>query len=92
MRALVFDRSLRYDPRHPDPPGSEGDTLLRVRLAGICSTDREICRGYLNFRGVLGHEFVATVVSSPDESLVGRRVCGEINVACARCDLCRAGL
>lgn len=92
MRALVFDQSLRFDPRHPDPPPGEGDTLLRVRAAGVCSTDQEICRGYMGFRGVLGHEFVATVADSPRKDLVGRRVCGEINVVCGRCDLCVAGL
>lgn len=92
MRALRFDQSLRFEPRHADPPAGEGDTLLRVRAAGICSTDQEICRGYMNFTGVLGHEFVATVVSSPNDSLVGKRVCGEINVVCGRCDLCMAGL
>lgn len=92
MRSLVFDQSLRYDPRHAEPPIGEGDSLLRVRVAGICSTDQEICRGYMGFRGILGHEFVATVESSPDPKLVGRRVCGEINVACGKCDLCLAGL
>lgn len=92
MRALVFDQSLRFEPRHADPPPAEGDTLLRVRAAGICSTDQEISRGYMGFRGVLGHEFVASVVDSPRRELIGRRVCGEINVVCGRCDLCLAGL
>jgi threonine dehydrogenase-like Zn-dependent dehydrogenase len=92
MRALVFDQSLRYAPRQADPPAGEGDSLLRVRLAGICATDIEICRGYMGFSGVLGHEFVADVVDSPRRELIGRRVCGEINVVCGRCDLCLAGL
>jgi len=92
MRALHFDSSLRFDPRHPEPPLSDGDSLLRVRQAGICSTDLEICRGYMGFRGVLGHEFVATVESSPNRQLIGKRVCGEINVVCGKCDLCLAGL
>lgn len=92
MRALVFDESLTYRPRHPDPAEAEGDTLLRVRRAGICSTDLEICKGYMGFRGVLGHEFVADVVSSPQKDLIGQRVAGEINVVCGRCDLCLSGL
>ena len=92
MRALVFDKSLSFQPRHPDPPPSLGDTLLRVRQAGVCATDLEITRGYMNFRGVPGHEFVAEVVSSPNRDLVGRRVVGEINVVCGRCDLCLSGL
>jgi threonine dehydrogenase-like Zn-dependent dehydrogenase len=92
MRALVHDQSLAFDPRRPEPAEDDGDTLLKVRLAGICATDLEITRGYMNFRGVLGHEFVADVVSSPDKRLVGQRVVGEINCVCARCDLCVSGL
>jgi threonine dehydrogenase-like Zn-dependent dehydrogenase len=92
MRALVFDKTLVFDPRRREPAAEDGDTLLRVRQAGICATDLEICRGYMNFTGILGHEFVGEVVSSPDKELVGRRVVGEINVVCGRCDLCLSGL
>lgn len=92
MRALVFENALSFQPRRPDPPMEAGDTLLRVRQAGICATDLEIIKGYMGFRGVLGHEFVADVVSSPDAALVGKRVVGEINVVCGRCDLCLSGL
>ena len=92
MRALVFDQNLAFRPRHPEPPETGGDTLLRVRQAGICATDIEITRGYMNYKGVLGHEFVADVVASPDKDLVGQRVAGEINVVCGRCDLCLSGL
>jgi threonine dehydrogenase-like Zn-dependent dehydrogenase len=92
VRALVFDQSLSLRPRHPEPAASGGDTLLRVLQAGVCSTDLEITKGYMGFRGVLGHEFVAEVVSSPDKHLVGQRVVGEINVVCGRCDLCLSGL
>jgi threonine dehydrogenase-like Zn-dependent dehydrogenase len=92
MRALVFDNSLRFDARHPEPQPDDGDALLRVRQAGICATDLEITKGYMGFRGVLGHEFVADVVEAPDKNLVGQRVVGEINVVCGRCDLCLSGL
>jgi threonine dehydrogenase-like Zn-dependent dehydrogenase len=88
----VFDQSLSLRPRHPEPNPADGDTLLRVRQAGICATDLEITKGYMGFRGVLGHEFVAEVVSSPNKDLVGQRVAGEINVVCGRCDLCLSGL
>jgi len=30
MRALVFDKSLVFQPRYPEPPAAAGDTLLRV--------------------------------------------------------------
>ena len=51
---------------------------MRVDLAGVCSTDLEIVRGYGGFEGVLGHEFVGSVVRG-SESLKGRRVVVEIN-------------
>jgi threonine dehydrogenase-like Zn-dependent dehydrogenase len=92
MRALVYDQSLSYRPRHPDPQPATGDTLLKVRQAGICSTDIELANGYMDFHGVLGHEFVAEVVQSPDRQLVGKRVAGEINIVCGRCDMCLSGL
>src|SRR3954462_7676256 len=89
MRALVFDKSLTFQPRHPDPPAAAGDTLLRVRQAGVCATDLEIVKGYMGFRGVLGHEFVADVVSSTaDRDLGGRRVQGGLIVVCGRVALC----
>ena len=92
MRALLFNQSLTLDPRHREPSTDDGDTLLKVRQAGICSTDLEIVKGYMGFKGILGHEFVADVVSSPDKGLVGQRVVGEINIVCGRCDLCLSGL
>src|SRR3954468_1918185 len=92
MRALVFDQSLSLDTRRSEPAPTDGDTLIKVRQAGICATDIEITKGYMSYRGVLGHEFVGEVVSSPDRDLVGHRVCGEINVVCGRCDLCLSGL
>lgn len=92
MRALVFDKTLTFDSRRAEPAAGDGDTLLRIRQAGICATDLEITKGYMGFQGILGHEFVADVVSSPDKDLVGQRVCGEINIVCGRCDLCLSGL
>jgi threonine dehydrogenase-like Zn-dependent dehydrogenase len=92
VRALTFETSLKFTASRPEPAAILGDALLKVRQAGVCSTDLEICKGYMNFAGVLGHEFVADVVSAADASLVGKRVCAEINCVCAKCDLCLAGL
>ena len=64
---------------------------VRVGLAGICATDLEITRGYMDFRGVLGHEFVGRVESGPDAWL-GERVVADINFACGECPLCGSGL
>ncbi len=73
-------------------PGREGEALVRVRLAGVCNTDLEIVRGYAGFEGTLGHEFVGEVERAPGApELEGRRVVGEINAGCGRCQLCRAG-
>jgi threonine dehydrogenase-like Zn-dependent dehydrogenase len=92
MKALVFDGKRLALANVPAPRRRAGEALVRVRLAGICSTDIEIVRGYMSFRGIPGHEFVGTVESSPAARLVGTRVVGEINVPCGRCAMCRAGL
>jgi threonine dehydrogenase-like Zn-dependent dehydrogenase len=65
--------------------------LVKVRLAGICSTDLQIFKGYMGFKGVPGHEFVGSVIEGPAE-FVGRRVVGEINFGCGACDACRRDL
>ena len=64
-----------------------------MRLAGICNTDLELVRGYLGFRGVLGHEFVGEVVQAADATWLGQRVVGDINAACRsqECAACAAG-
>ncbi|GAC1404707.1 MAG: alcohol dehydrogenase catalytic domain-containing protein [Chloroflexota bacterium] len=93
MRALVLDRTLRFVEDFPEPEVIEGEALLHVRLAGICRTDVELTRGYKGgFSGVLGHEFVGEVVACAEAGWVGQRVCGEINIGCGRCSLCRDGL
>ena len=76
-----------------EPILARGEALVRVRLAGVCSTDLELVRGYLPFSGIPGHEFVGEVTQSPDDSsLVGKRVVGEINIACGKCEMCLSGL
>jgi alcohol dehydrogenase len=92
MRAVYFDGALQYrdDLALAEVPSEEA--LIRTKLAGICNTDLEIVRGYLGFRGVLGHEFVGTVIRAESASeMVGRRVVGEINAYCGRCSTCRRG-
>jgi len=72
-------------------PDQADETLVRVLLSGICNTDLEIAHGYAGFNGTIGHEFVGLVEESSDRALVGRRVVGEINAGCGKCDQCRAG-
>lgn len=90
MRALVWDGETAKVTTCADP-ADERLATVRVRLAGVCATDLEITRGYMDYRGVLGHEFVGTVESGPDEWL-GKRVVGEINIGCGACRACDEGL
>src|SRR5262249_50912375 len=65
--------------------------LIKVHLAGICSTDLQIFKGYMDCGGVPGQEFVGSVVEGPRQ-LIHKRVVGKINFACGRCDFCRSDL
>jgi threonine dehydrogenase-like Zn-dependent dehydrogenase len=117
MLACVVRNHALAVIRKPLPELRPGWALIRVRLAGICNTDVEILRGYHNFRGTPGHEFVGEVVdvrssnrpghrkraaakTRPESASkwLGRRVAGEINIACTAlgyshpCGFCRRGL
>ncbi len=74
------------------PKRPEGFALIRLLLAGICNTDLELQRGYYGFHGVPGHEFVGEVVEADERGLIGKRVVGEINLACCHCEWCARGL
>ena len=91
MKATYFDgKQIILDKNFPDPPSDE--TLVRVNLAGICGTDLEILDGYMEYTGILGHEFVGTVEKSRNPTMVGKRVVGEINAGCGKCDSCMGGM
>lgn len=91
MRALIYDGQLRLDESVPIPQPQGNETLLKIRRAGICNTDLELIAGLYGFSGILGHEFVAEVQQGTDDWL-GKRVVGEINVACGHCDFCEKGI
>jgi alcohol dehydrogenase len=74
----------------PDRP--EGFALIRLLIAGICNTDLELQRGYYGFSGTPGHEFVGEVIECDTQALRGKRVVGEINLACMYCHWCARGL
>ncbi len=82
MLAIRTDRTrprgVRVVRDAPQPRPGPGEVLVRVARAGICATDLEIARGYMDFNGILGHEFVGTVIEGAAE-LRGRRVVAEIN-------------
>jgi alcohol dehydrogenase len=103
MLAAVKLRNHLALEQKPLPRLRPGWALVRVRLAGICNTDIEILRGYHDFHGTLGHEFVGDVVrvaSAKDKKWIGRRVVSEINISCAglgfrgsrQCSYCRRGI
>lgn len=90
MIALYYDNGQLVEKETDRPDVRRGEALIKIRYAGICSTDLEILRGYMDFSGIPGHEFVGTIETP--RSLAGKRVTGEINVSCGRCELCRRGL
>lgn len=90
VNAFVLDSTgARLWRDWPAPPQKPGWVRVRMRMAGICNTDLELLRGYMNFSGVLGHEFVGT---AREGRLAGRRVVGGINLACGECATCRSDL
>ena len=89
MRAIVLETDdVQLDMVRPAPAPAAEEVLVRVTRAGVCETDLQLIKGYMGFRGVLGHEFVGVAESGP---LAGERVVGEINCACWQCDTCRSG-
>ncbi|MCB9857880.1 MAG: alcohol dehydrogenase catalytic domain-containing protein [Phycisphaerales bacterium] len=91
MKALQIHDLKIHVGEIPIPEPGENDVLIRVRLAGVCATDLEIGRGYAGFNGTLGHEFVGIVERGP-AALKDKRVVGEINCVCGKCDMCTSGL
>ncbi len=90
MQALWLENQ-HLDLRDVPEPEKPGEALIRIRVAGICSTDLELVKGYYPFTGVIGHEFVGEVVAANDEGWVGQRVVGDINVTCGSCEQCLNG-
>lgn len=101
MLSFVVNRNQLAARRKPLPFLRPRWALVRVRLAGICNTDVEILRGYHDFHGTPGHEFVgeianvARISGTEKEKWLGARVVGEINISCASlgirpiCRFCR---
>jgi alcohol dehydrogenase len=92
MLAVHLENGAVTTREIPLPHRLPGFALLRLLVGGICNTDLELQRGYYHFAGTPGHEFVAEVVEADTPSLIGKRVVGEINLACANCEWCRKGL
>lgn len=93
MKGLwLEDKQLTFRGNLPEPSLEQDDTLIKVSLAGICSTDLEMVKGYYPFTGIPGHEFVGLVESAPGNPIwEGKRVVGTISVWCGQCQPCREG-
>jgi 2-desacetyl-2-hydroxyethyl bacteriochlorophyllide A dehydrogenase len=93
MLAVHLESGRVQVRREAVPRVPKGFARIRLLAAGICSTDLELQRGYYGFSGTPGHEFVGEVESAPDDtSWIGKRVAGEINLACGKCEWCARGL
>jgi len=90
MNALWLENN-KISLRDIHQPQKPNEALIKIRKAGICSTDLELVKGYYPYTGILGHEFVGEVVEADDLSWIGQRVVGEINVVCNQCEQCRNG-
>ena len=85
-QTAVYREDLEIPKRDPDR------SLIKIILSAVCSTDKEVLKGYRpDFRGIMGHEFVGIVEDSGDKSLIGKRVVGEINEVCHNCLYCKTG-
>lgn len=92
MRGLVLEQGLSLQTDRPKPSLSPKEAIVQVVQAGICSTDLHLMKGYMEFQGVIGHEFVGVVDHAAENtSLIGKRVVGEINAACRICHTCLQG-
>jgi threonine dehydrogenase-like Zn-dependent dehydrogenase len=92
MLAVRLEKGVVRVREQPRPRRPEGFALIRLLQGGICNTDLELQRGYYNFRGTPGHEFVGEVVAADSPDWAGERVVGEINLACGVCEWCAQGL
>ena len=92
MHSIVIDNGVALRRDYREPKKAAGESIVRVRMAGICGTDLQLAKGYMNYRGVPGHEFVGEVVDTENPALRGRRVVGEINAGCGKCRACAEDL
>ena len=79
----------------PEPSNSSGETLLQIRMIGLCGTDLNTFRGrnpLVTFPRVLGHEVAATILHAgsglSDDLCEGTAVTLAPYTACGQCSSC----
>lgn len=73
---------------------AQGDTLLQVKMVGMCGTDLNTFRGrnaMVNFPRILGHEVAAVVVEGGEDLAVGTAVTMSPYTNCGVCPACLRG-
>ena len=82
----------------PEPSNSSGETLLQIRMIGLCGTDLNTFRGknpLVTFPRVLGHEVAATILHAgsglPNDLREGAAVTLAPYTACGQCASCLRG-
>ena len=89
MQSLLIQNAQLFRADISLPEIQDHEALVRVLLAGICGTDLELLKGYQNFQGVPGHEFVGIVERCPTGPVLeGKRVVADINCGCGHCSWC----
>ena len=91
MKGLWLEENefvFRDDLIRPEP--DKGELLIKTLCSGICGTDLELQRGYYDFTGIAGHEFVGEVTTPG--AFFGNRIVSEINIGCGKCAMCAADL
>lgn len=93
MKAIYFNGVEPIYKDVPIPKIAENESLVKILMAGVCNTDKEILKGYKqNFKQIMGHEFVGIVEKSNNKDLIGKRVVGELNEGCKNCEYCKQNL
>lgn len=99
MKAVVIEEPGKAKVVEiPEPNGSSGESLLQVRMVGLCGTDLSTFRGknpLVSYPRVLGHEVSATILQAGTGLGNGLREGTAVTVApyaaCGHCASCRCG-
>ena len=75
----------------PEPARRAGEALLQLRVGAATPYELAQLTGASPAPGILGRQFLATVLEAEDPDLAGRRVLGTGWLACGSCRYCNEG-